>query len=86
MMYVGIDEAGELSLLLYPNPTSGLLIIELPSPQVQQVGIFDAKGQLVLSDSIQGGKGNIDLTGVANGVYTVKAGLLQSQLVVRNGD
>lgn len=50
----------------YPNPTKGLLHIDLP--EVQFVEVFDLLGQSVVVSE----KATIDLSGLPSGVYVVK--------------
>lgn len=60
-------------LLLYPNPTNGLISVALPSDlSMGTLEVADGLGRLVLQHSFRGtGKQVIDLSRVANGSYTV---------------
>ena len=75
---VGIKE-NELNskLQLYPNPTTGLLNIELEltDTEVQGIQVFDAIGKIIYDEAIQVSGGTlhhqIDLSGKAKGMYMV---------------
>ena len=58
----------------YPNPTKGLLHIDLP--EVQFVEVFDLLGKSVFISE----KATIDLTGLHSGVYVVKIKLSDGQI------
>lgn len=61
----GLDEA-TTNTPFYPNPTKGLIRIDLP--EVQFVEVFDLLGQSVVVSE----KATIDLSGLPSGVYVVK--------------
>ena len=61
----GLDEA-TTNTPFYPNPTKGLIRIDLP--EVQFVEVFDLLGQSVVVSV----KATIDLSGLPSGVYVVK--------------
>ena len=54
------------AIMVYPNPTSGLIIIE--ATDLQQVDVYDVRGMLLKST----GKSQIDLSPYASGIYFVK--------------
>ncbi len=54
----------------YPNPTSGLLTVELPEDGV--VNVFDLNGKLLQSASVSMGRNTINLTELRTGVYIIK--------------
>jgi bacillolysin len=56
---------------IYPNPTTGLFIIETSIAKRQIVRIFDLNGKMVLSQSINGTT-SIDGNGLNAGVYNVR--------------
>jgi lysophospholipase L1-like esterase len=56
------------SLLLYPNPTGGLLQLELPDEGIAQVRVFDAEGRMVLQVHDRW----LDLRGIPSGLYAVE--------------
>ncbi len=73
--YVAIDltsteENLEASLKLYPNPTNGLVTIELEA--MQKVMVYNALGQVLLSKETNGDALQVDLSGLGNGLYLIR--------------
>ncbi|MBX2979213.1 MAG: T9SS type A sorting domain-containing protein [Flavobacteriales bacterium] len=73
---VGIDEAGEGAFSLYPNPTNGLLYIEL-GEEVKgnfQVRVLDMSGRAVAEHQLaaQAGVKTMDLNSLSTGQYLVQ--------------
>ncbi|MCU0359470.1 MAG: T9SS type A sorting domain-containing protein [Bacteroidia bacterium] len=69
MPCLGLDDNPEFSSLfkIYPNPGSGLFLIE--SAEETEIEVFNALGQLVLQKTILAGKQSIDLSEQAAGLY-----------------
>ncbi len=70
-------------LNIYPNPTSGLIQIE--TPDVKSVEIFNIQGRRVLA--VTNGESKIDLSNLSPGVYTIKihtADKVYIQKIIRN--
>ena len=75
MHYIVIDltstnEHLESSLKLYPNPTNGLITIELEG--LQKVMVYNALGQALISKEANGEALQLDLSGLGNGLFWVK--------------
>ena len=73
--YIAIDltstnEHLESSLKLYPNPTNGLITIELEG--LQKVMVYNALGQVLLNKEANDDALQLDLSGFENGLYWVK--------------
>ncbi len=70
---VGMDENTlEQNLRAYPNPTNGLLTLDLGMAGAASVEVFNVLGERVLSNSLQGsGARTIDLGALTNGIYVV---------------
>ena len=73
--YIAIDltstnEHLESSLKLYPNPTNGLITIELEG--LQKVMVYNALGQVLLNKEANDDALQLDLSGLGNGLYWVK--------------
>ena len=66
---VSISENELKSLSLYPNPTNGILAIDIEANQVGELTVFNALGSPVLSSS---NSNNIDLSDVRPGIYYLK--------------
>jgi hypothetical protein len=60
----------ELTNAIYPNPASKLITIE--SPASGHISILNLSGQALLTQSKQEGKTEIDISGLAGGLYFVK--------------
>ena len=71
-------------LRAYPNPTTGLLTIELPEARNATAEVFDVNGRSVLQQAGITNRAELDLGALANGVYIVRmevAGRVFRQLV-----
>ena len=68
---VGLDESTIPNKLitLYPNPTNGLVRIEIPNQTIQNIKVYDLQGQLI-KETIEN---QFDLSNVSNGTYFIKA-------------
>ena len=70
---VGVNDYDGFDFKVYPNPTTGVVYIQitnLNSP-ITEFHVFDAYGKLIRVVDVQ--TTQIDLSGLANGVYFVKA-------------
>ena len=56
---------------IYPNPSNGLVYIDLDVTKEYDVFVYNALGQLVLETAINN-NANIDLSSFDKGIYTVK--------------
>ena len=72
-IYDNLDET-TTDMPFYPNPTKGLIHIDLP--EFQFVEVFDLLGQSVFVSE----KATIDLSGSSSGVYVVKIKLSDGQI------
>lgn len=62
-----VNEVEGAALVVYPNPTSGLVF--LADATTADITVYNAQGQLILSANNQR---TIDLSGFENGIYTVR--------------
>jgi hypothetical protein len=74
---VGIDELAGTGFRMFPNPTSGLLYIELFEAQAKplSIAVFDVAGRQVLNvpvNNLAFGTNTIDLGTLQNGQYLVQ--------------
>ena len=60
------------ALKLFPNPTSGILNIELLQDLPAVISLSDAYGKLVYRGDLENSSNTLDLSGLANGLYFVK--------------
>ena len=61
----------EISIHLYPNPSSDILNIESSSDHITQVAISNIEGSVLKSFSMYGSK-KLDVTDLSPGMYLVK--------------
>jgi D-alanyl-D-alanine carboxypeptidase len=68
---VGLTESTipEKLTTIYPNPTNGLVHIEIPNQTIQSIKVYDLQGQLI-KETIEN---QFDLSNVSNGTYFIKA-------------
>jgi len=72
--FVGMESNGELNgFTLYPNPTSEIVTVEWDDEHVQSVQVLNAMGQVLESFTPQGHSHSINLSGMASGMYFVRA-------------
>lgn len=69
---LGEEEKEFLSVSVYPNPTTGLLNIELPKDGLS-MEVFDAMGRLLIQEKeLSAGELTIDLSSRAKGLYILR--------------
>ena len=68
---VGIDEADEDALSMWPNPTVETLNLTLTDAGDVTVNVIDAWGRVVIQRQVVGGKAKISLERLPAGTYTV---------------
>ena len=88
IQFVGISESNENNFKLYPNPTSGMVTLELKEwTGSDRFEIIDLQGRLVFQASIDGQKSKLDLSTLSSGTYTVRyiseAGSSEGSLIKR---
>jgi hypothetical protein len=59
----------EKLITVYPNPTNGLVQIEIPNLTIQGIKVYDLQGQLVKETT----ECQFDLSNFSNGTYFIKA-------------
>ncbi len=75
---VGIDDVDALQVNVYPNPASRFLTVESASA-MSSVEVFNALGQKVIANTIEGTHTQLDLSGLTAGNYTLR-------IVSQNGE
>ena len=68
--YVGLAESKTSGLRLWPNPTNGQCTIEVETDS--SVEVFNLKGQIVATHSLEKGVNQIDLSRLPDGLYFIK--------------
>ena len=83
---LGVDDHEMTTAFVYPNPTTGLFIIE--GQDITKVEVYNAQGQLIRTQMISGDRAEIDLSNAANGLYLVrvtgKKGTADETIIIRN--
>lgn len=82
---VGIQsrDVDEFILSIFPNPSNGLLSIELKSiAKNTLVQVLDLNGKVILEIEATSNYLNLDLTGYSNGIYFLKAGAETKKLIL----
>ena len=67
---VGINESADLeSINVYPNPAQNVLTFNVDASKAQSIQVYDITGKIVNAYSISVNNQQIDVTGLANGIY-----------------
>jgi hypothetical protein len=68
-----VSENNPESITTYPNPASGLVIVDLGRKDIQaaQLSLLDPSGKVIFNQVLQPGKNNVDISRTARGVYFV---------------
>lgn len=70
---LGISEAKRLVFNMYPNPSSDLVQIELPTGTTEaEAGVFDYKGRRVNVKRISPNDNQLDVSDLAAGIYLIR--------------
>lgn len=74
VMTVGIEDQDEQehTLIIYPNPSTGIFQMISDVEQPMGVSVFNAMGQMVYSEGTVTNNTIIDLSGVTNGLYSIR--------------
>lgn len=85
---VGVNEAQSVDVRIYPNPTSDVLNIMVPTEVVGMVDVqlFDLGGNLVQSSSIGAGTSQMNVSKLASGAYILnfktETGVYSTRVVI----
>lgn len=63
------DNIKKLELVVYPNPTNGILNIDLPNVPETELILYTITGQNIISKTSHNKTATIDLSALSNGVY-----------------
>jgi hypothetical protein len=73
ILFVGIDTPEEATFNLYPNPTDGIIEIQLRElGSSDRIEILDIQGRVVYTKNLSNTSTQIDLSSLASGTYTVR--------------
>ena len=69
-----MDAAGDAVLNVYPNPTDGILYVELSGAGIKSVGLYDLQGRIVGANNYSPLQGTamINVRSVTAGVYVLR--------------
>ncbi|MFT5823090.1 MAG: hypothetical protein ACI8ZM_004350 [Crocinitomix sp.] len=71
--FESIDEFNKLSVVLYPNPTNGIVNVKMAALNEQAIiTVFDLKGSAVYQKSTTKLNEQIDLVALENGIYFIQ--------------
>jgi plastocyanin/DNA/RNA endonuclease YhcR with UshA esterase domain len=68
---------------IFPNPTSGLVNIELSNPMPASYTIFNSLGMRILSDELLNGRTQIDISALPAGIYMIELSQDQARSTAR---
>ena len=68
---VNIDNTENPKILLYPNPTSQFLTIQLPNNLLADAHIYSIQGEQVLNQQLEKNETTLDLSTLSAGVYFI---------------
>ena len=67
------EKAGVNKFSIYPNPSSGIIEVRLPSStENRTISIFDIKGRLIASENITSNYKRLNLAHLSNGLYYIR--------------
>jgi len=71
--FSGIDETQEQDLVIYPNPSDGIINVDLSSfPSSALIEVFDISGKVVNKIENATGKTTVNLTGMPSSIYLIR--------------
>ncbi len=69
---VGTVASQPVSVQLYPNPASNTVTVYSQGAEIAQASLYSSRGELLKTQSIAQSKGQLDLAGLAPGLYLVE--------------
>lgn len=64
--FVGLDNAEEINLNVYPNPTTGIVTVD--GEGIKNVEVMDMSGRMVMNTNNR----TVDMTNLSNGIYMMR--------------
>ena len=74
--------SSQAGFVVYPNPTSGLVVVDKLDDTIQQVAVYNAMGFRIGQADVHQGRATLDLA-VSPGMYVIRAGQNQAKLIVQ---
>jgi hypothetical protein len=72
-IFVGVEEETAQSFEVFPNPTSGLLNVFNPTPEMVVAQILSAEGKIVQIETLNSGRNSIQTENLSTGYYILRA-------------
>ena len=69
---VGINDYELNNVVVYPNPTTGMIQIQNSESRIENVEVYDAYGKMLNAVTVNDNATSLDLSGYASGTYFVK--------------
>jgi hypothetical protein len=67
---IGLEELG-LQVTMHPNPSTGLVTVTLSSDATTTISVQNLNGQTLAVHTVDASRAQIDLSGLARGIYLV---------------
>jgi len=82
---VGVSEIDQNGVNIYPNPSNGIVHIEMNIP-ISKVTVVDVKGRVLIESVLNNNTGTLNTSTLANGIYFLRivttSGVITKQLQV----
>jgi len=82
---VGVSEIDPNGVNIYPNPSNGIVHIEMNIP-ISKVTVVDVKGRVLIESVLNNNTGTLNTSTLANGIYFLRivttSGVITKQLQV----
>jgi serine protease len=78
---VGIAEISDSDLVLYPNPSAGILTIENRNSDNSTIQLYDVSGRLVFTSTLKPMVNVVDISTLLPGIYTWSCGADRGKIV-----
>lgn len=69
---IGIEEAENLNVKVYPNPARDYIIVDVDPSDVMSLEIISTNGQTVLTKKMESGTEKIDISQLQKGAYLIR--------------
>jgi hypothetical protein len=71
--FSGIDQVNEQNLIVYPNPSDGMIYVDLSSfPSSALIEVFDVSGKVVNKIENASGKVTVNINGMPSSIYLIR--------------
>lgn len=67
-----VDKKSSVGNVVYPNPSYGFVVVQSEN-ELETISVFDMQGRQIKTEKTGGNKTKIDLSGLKNGNYLIKA-------------